>query len=64
LKLEKQYLRIVKKILISLIYILGGIFGTLLIPIPVKRRYGGILMLSEGVGGLTGLFNMLYFEYK
>ncbi len=64
LKLEKEYFKIFKKILISLIYIIGGIFALIILPIPVKKRYRGILMLSEGIGGLTGLFNILYLEYK
>ena len=64
LKLEKRYFKIIKKIFISLIYILGGTLALIIIPVPVKKRYWGILKLSEGVGGLTGLFDMLYFEYK
>jgi hypothetical protein len=64
LKLEKEYLKIIKKIFISVIYILGGILALIITPIPVKKRYWGILKLSEGVGGLTGLFDMLYYEYK
>lgn len=64
LKLEKEYLKIIKKILVSLIYIFGGVFALIILPIPIKQRYWGILTLSEGIGGLTGLFNILYFEYK
>lgn len=64
LKLEKEYLKIIKKILVSFIYIIAGFFSILLLIIPIKKRYWGIYTLSKGVGGLTGLFNLHYKEYK
>lgn len=64
LKLGKIYLLILKKILISLIYIFAGICATFIIIIPIKKRYWGILKLTEGIGGLAGFFSILYNEYK
>jgi succinoglycan biosynthesis protein ExoM len=64
LKIEKEYLKLIKKILISLIYIITGISAIILIIFPIKRKYWGILTLTEGVGGVTGLANILYKEYK
>jgi glycosyltransferase involved in cell wall biosynthesis len=63
-KLEKEYLKLLKKIVISLIYITIG--GTTLISIlfPIKNKYWGILTFTEGIGGLAGLVNVLYKEYK
>lgn len=63
LALEKEYLYLLKKIILSLIYIIFGFFSLFYFLIPVKTRYWGILKLSEGIGGLIGgLF--LYKEYK
>ena len=64
LKLEKEYLKLIKKILVSLIYIISGIGALILMILPIKKRYWGILTLTEGIGGLTGLVNLLYKEYK
>jgi GT2 family glycosyltransferase len=64
LKLEKSYLNILKKIIVSVLYIIIGSFSFILILMPVKIKYWGILKLSEGIGGLTGLFNIQYQEYK
>ena len=64
LKLEKEYLRLMKKILVSLIYIITGIGAIILLILPIKKRYWGILTLTEGIGGLAGFFSILYNEYK
>jgi succinoglycan biosynthesis protein ExoM len=64
LKLGKEYLRLVKKIIVSLIYIIVGFSAIVLILIPVKHKYWGILKLTEGIGGMAGLGNLLYQEYK
>ncbi len=63
-KLEKKHMKLLKKIFVSLIYIIVGICGIILLPIPFQKKYWGILKFSEGIGGLAGLFNMLYKEYK
>lgn len=64
LKVEKEYFKLVKKAIISLIYIFIGFFATVLMLLPIKRRYWGILKLSEGLGGIAGLGNKIYSEYK
>jgi succinoglycan biosynthesis protein ExoM len=64
MKLEKRYLKLLKKILISFTYTILGICGIAILPLPIKRKYWGILKLSEGIGGFSGFFNMLYKAYK
>ncbi len=63
LSLEKEYFKVCKKIIVSLFYVFVGFLGLLFLFIPVKRKYWGILKLSEGIGGLAG-GNFLYKEYK
>jgi len=64
LKLEKQYFAVLKKILVSCVYVISGILGLVLLLLPVKMKYWGVLKLTEGVGGFSGIFNMMYKEYK
>jgi len=64
LVLEKSYLKIIKKIGVSFFYIAAGIPALLMLLSPIKKNYWGILKLSEGIGGLAGLFNIRYREYK
>lgn len=62
--LEKQYLQLLKKAFVSLAYLFLGIPGLLLLPFRGKNKYWGILKVSEGWGGLAGLFSVKYHEYK
>jgi len=62
--LEKQYLKLLKKALISMGYLAAGTLGLVLLPFNVKTKYWGILTIVEGYGGLAGLFNVKYHEYK
>jgi succinoglycan biosynthesis protein ExoM len=64
LKIEKEYLKLSKKVAISFINILAGFFSLVIIPIPIRKRYWGLLKLSEGMGGLAGFFSIRYGEYK
>lgn len=64
LKLEKDYLRIANKVLISFLYILAGILSSVFVLFPTKFKYWGILKLSDGIGALAGLLNIHYKEYK
>jgi glycosyltransferase involved in cell wall biosynthesis len=64
LKLEREYLRLLKKGVVSIFYIVSGSLALLIIPFPVIKKYWGIIKLSEGFGGLAGLFNYKYFEYR
>jgi len=64
LNLEKEYLKIFRKTLTNIVYIFIGICSLIIIPFPVKKKYWGILKITEGFGGLIGLFNGRYKEYK
>ena len=64
LNLEKQYLKIAKKTLTNLGYIIIGTFAVILLPFPIRKKYWGILKVTEGFGGIVGFFNVLYEEYK
>jgi succinoglycan biosynthesis protein ExoM len=64
LKFEKHYLKLLKKIMVSFIYIIFGFCALVLLIIPIKMKYWGILKLSEGIGGLSGLVGNLYNEYE
>lgn len=57
MRIEKKYGKMMHKFMVSVFYILGGSAGLILVPLPVKPRYWGILTISEGIGGLTGLLN-------
>lgn len=63
-KLEKNYLGVLKKFLGSFFYIISGISALIILPLPITRKYWGVLKLSEGIGGLAGLFNLKYYEYR
>jgi succinoglycan biosynthesis protein ExoM len=64
LKLEKKYFQLFKKSFISVINIFIGICSLIIIIIPIRKRYWGILKISEGIGGIGGFFNLTYQEYK
>jgi cellulose synthase/poly-beta-1,6-N-acetylglucosamine synthase-like glycosyltransferase len=64
LKLEKEYLRLFKKSVVSLFYIISGICALVMLPFPVIKKYWGIIKISEGIGGMAGLANYKYFEYR
>jgi succinoglycan biosynthesis protein ExoM len=62
--LEKQYLQATKKAITSVAYLFMGFAGLLYLPFNTKNKYWGILRISEGIGGLSGLFSIKYHEYK
>ena len=64
LKIEKKYFEIANKIIVSFVYLIIGLVSLLLIILPVKERYWGILKISDAVGALAGLFDFQYSEYK
>lgn len=63
LKLEKQYSKLFKKFMVSLIYVISGTIALIILILPVKRRLWGILKIAEGIGGLLGLINIRYDAY-
>ena len=64
LKLEKNYYKLIKKMLVSISYVFIGLLTIPFIITPLKIRYSGLLKLIEGVGGVAGLFNLHYKEYQ
>lgn len=63
LKIERENIKILKKTLISVGYIISGSIALLAMLLPIKKRYWGIIKISEGIGGLAGLFNISYDAY-
>jgi len=63
LKLEKRYFRLLKKILISIFYLICGFISLILLPLPVPWKYWGIMKLAESFGGFAGLFSFQLHEY-
>lgn len=64
LKLEHEYFKISKKIMVSILYLVTGTIATLAIFTKLKNKYWGILKMAEGMGGLMGVLNITYKEYK
>lgn len=64
LKIENEYFLLFIKIIISLIYIISGFIGLLLVLFPIRRKYFGLLKLSEGFGSIAAILNINYNEYK
>jgi succinoglycan biosynthesis protein ExoM len=62
--LEKRYLIIIKKIILSVLYFFIGLFASVALLTPYKRKYWGLIKMAEGLGGLGGFFNITYQEYK
>lgn len=62
--LEKNYFKILKKIGISIIYLLFGFICLLLLPFRFKYRYIGLVKIAEGMGGFTGLMNIKFNAYS
>jgi len=64
LKMEKEYLKLFKKVCFSFIYLIIGILSAPLILIPFRNRYWGIMKINEALGSYASLFNMTYVAYK
>lgn len=63
LKLENQYFKLFKKILVSFVYIMIGFMASIVFFIPLRKKYWGLLRLSEGIGSVAGLLSIEYNEY-
>jgi len=63
LKLEKNYLGLVKKTLINVAYLLSGLVTLIVIPFPFRKKYWGILKISESLGGFAGFIGIRFNEY-
>ncbi len=62
--LNKNMLILIKRALICILHILTGIISFPLLLLPVKKRLYPTKKMFEGLGGLIGLFNFKYEEYK
>jgi succinoglycan biosynthesis protein ExoM len=63
LKLEKNFFQLLKKTLVSGVYLVIGSTACLALFFPFRWKYWGILKISEAVGGFAGLFSILFHEY-
>jgi succinoglycan biosynthesis protein ExoM len=63
LKLEKKYFELTKKTMISITYFAAGIISLILLFFPLRKKYWGILKVSESIGGFAGLFGIKFHEY-
>lgn len=64
LNLEKEYYRLFKKFSISLLYLITGLIALVVLLIPINRKYWGLIKISEGMGGIAGIFNLKSYEYR
>jgi succinoglycan biosynthesis protein ExoM len=64
LRMERKYIKFLKKVVVSMLYLFVGGFSCIIILFPGDIRYWGILKIAEGLGGLAGSFNIKYHEYK
>ncbi len=64
LKLERKFYQLLQKTLVSGVYLILGLLASLLTFFPVRWKYWGILKISEGIGGIAGLFSILFHEYS
>ena len=63
LKLEKNYFGLLRKVLVSVAYFISGSVALLIILFPFKRKYWGVVKISESIGGIAGLLNLQLHEY-
>ncbi len=62
--LEKQYAKIVRKIVVNFTYFFLGLGALILVPFRTKYRYYGPLKIAESIGGFAGLLQLKYHEYS
>lgn len=61
--IQKNYKVLLKKFLVSILYIIIGMLTLPLALIPFSRRYWGLLKLMDGIGGLYGMLGKTFKEY-
>jgi glycosyltransferase involved in cell wall biosynthesis len=64
LKIEKEKAKIVRKFVVSILYILIGTVAAVFTFFPIRKRYWGVLKISEGFGGVAGILTIRYAAYK
>ena len=63
LKLEKDYLELIKKLIVTVLYLIIGMVTLPALFFTFKHRYWGLFKICEAFGGFAGLFNIRYKEY-
>jgi succinoglycan biosynthesis protein ExoM len=63
LLMEKEYGKLLKKIIISLFYLSFGTLALLLTPFNFKYRYIGVYKISESLGAFSSIIKIQYHEY-
>jgi len=64
LKLNRNYKMLLKKVLTSVFYVSVGVLTLPSILIPFQKRYWSLFAISNGLGGLAGMFSLTYEEYR
>ncbi|MEO9892800.1 glycosyltransferase family 2 protein [Aurantibacter sp.] len=64
LKLQNNVKLLVKKVGVSMFYLLTGLLALPFSLIPFKNRFWGILAISDSLGALSGMINLRYNEYS
>lgn len=64
LKIEHDRMKILRKFLISILYMILGICASVFTLVPFRKRYWGILKLAEGFGGVAGFLSLRYAAYR
>lgn len=64
LKLQKKYILVTKKIIVSVLYLFFGMLALSALLTSHKKKYWGILKIAEGIGGISGVMNIRFKEYK
>lgn len=62
--LEKKYIKLLKKMAVSVIYLFLGLISLLLLPFQSKFKFWGIVKVATAIGGFAGLLNIKYHEYQ
>jgi len=61
--IQKNYKVLLKKLLVSILYIIIGVLTLPLILIPFSYQYWGLLKLMDGIGGIYGMMGKTFKEY-
>jgi succinoglycan biosynthesis protein ExoM len=61
--LEKEYLKVFKKVMASIAYMILSIFSLIFMLSNSKYKYWGIIKIATAFGGFASLFNLKFYEY-
>ncbi len=63
LKLQEEDFLLIKKAIVSVLYLVLGFIGLFALLTNIKKRYWGVLKIAEGAGGIMGVIGIRYKEY-